>query len=348
MSLRTTLALIVAALVVGALVYVNPFERGDKKQEEPPWFYQVSMDDINVIEVNHQGKQVRFVRNEEDAWVFVDPAGIPPSHQRWGGMTLLLSGPQTRRLLRDTIDDPAKYGLDNPQTIIDFDMVGGRHIQVRLGNKTSDGGHHYAQITGYPQLFLIVSNWGDVLIRLATDPPYPKWYVKRDPDEIVELNIYAGDYTDENTPWLSFTREDDGWYVQDWTKDKEATPVDQERWEQIKPLLAGPPDISVAKYKASDDEDYEPFGITKDTSAIEIRFEGFTERGTRFIDGVLFKLGSKTPDGGGYYARSESSEAVRPVLVLPAQWVETILALYDDIPYGQPQQAKAQEGATSG
>ena len=335
MSLRTTLLLVVVAIVVGIVVYINPFKEEEEKRETQPWFYQVSEDDLETIEVLHEDKQVKFLKIGERMWAFEDPAGIPPRHARWGGISLLVAGPQVRRNLATTtttIDDPAQYGLDDPTTIVNVGLAGNRTLQIRLGRMTTDGRQHYGQVIGFPQLFLVVSNWGDVIARLATEPPLPKWFVKRDPEEIVEMNIYLGAPTSEEAPLLRFRQEGDVWTVKDFTKDSEAVPVDAERWADILPLLSGPPNVSV-EVVAVEDGDYTPWGINDDSSTIELRFLGRTDKGTSFLDGIPFRIGDKIPDKQGYYARPEIDIFRKPVLFLDAEWTETLLNLFDDIPY---------------
>ena len=335
MKLRTTLLLVMAAVAVGVIVYINPFKKSPELQEASPWFYQVDEDDIDFIEIIHQGDRARFVRVAPYSWAFEDPEGIPPSHYRWGGITLLFTGPQTRRDLTvaaPIIEDPAQYGLDDPGTIVNVGLTLDRELQFRLGDTTTDGNHHYAQVGDFPQLYIIASAWGDVVARLVTERPYPEWYVKRDPEEIREVNVYKGDPTSEETPVLRFGRKRDGtWLVRDFAQDADATPVDTERWEEILPLLSGPTSVSVEAYEV-EDRDYTPWGIADDSRAIELRFLGRTERGTSFLDGVLFKIGSKTPDGQGYYARVEEDIIRKPVLVVDAEWTDKLLGLYEDIP----------------
>ena len=74
-----------------------------------------------------------------------------------------------------------------------------------------------------------------------------------------------------------------------------------------------------------DDQDYTPWGIGEDSDAIEIRFSGETERGTRFTDGVLLILGHKNEDGSAYYAKSETNFIRQPIINLPAEWVDTFV-----------------------
>lgn len=360
MNLKVTGALALAAVLVGAIAWSNAFallatrldegsldnynivqtsfgrfEAVEKKADKSPWFYQVSEDDIQTIAVRHHDKDVSFYKTELRTWAFTDPEGIPPSHQRWGGVTLLLSGPGTRRDLTaalPTIDDPAQYGLDSPDTIVDVGLTANRSLQFRLGDLTTDGRHHYGQVSGFPDLFLIASSWGDVISRLAGEPPVPKWGVERDPSIIVELNVYRGDPTAEATDGVSFIQDykTGAWTTIDSRLGPEEYNLDLDVWSPYIAMVPGP-DISVAE-PAVDDYDYSPWGIEDDSRAIEIRFSGTTERGTRFTDGVLLRLGDKSDDGAVYYAKSESNFARQPVLALDAEWVDAFLDLSEDVP----------------
>ena len=100
----------------------------------------------------------------------------------------------------------------------------------------------------------------------------------------------------------------------------------------------GPGNITVA-VPIVDDRDYSPWGIVDSSNSIEIRFSGTSDSGTRFTDGFLLRLGDKTEDGKFYYAKSESDFVRQPVLRLDAQWVDAVLGLFDDVPYGDEEGA---------
>jgi len=162
----------------------------------------------------------------------------------------------------------------------------------------------------------------------------PAWFIKRDPASISEMNLYGGNPDSKETQVVQFKNEEGLWTARDYYVHNTGTPVDPERWAALLPLLTGPPDIAV-EVPLVEDLDYSPWGITEDSLAIEIRFRGETQKGTVFFDGVLFRIGSKTPDGLRYYTRSETDEFHQPVLLLDPEWTETLLGLFDDIPYGE-------------
>ena len=255
MNVRVTIALVVVAIAVGAVVYFNPFQPDPEPRDDSPWFFQLAEEDIQSIEVIHRVengeddqavKTVSFVKTspEHYLWEFVDPQGIPPDRNRWGGITLLLSGPKTRRDLTPQsiiIEDPAEYGLDDPATVVKVGLTLDRDLEFRLGHETTDGYHHYGQVIGFPQLFIIADSWGDVIARLAAEPPIPRWYIEHTPEDIVEVNVHDGPRFGDDTTTLTFDYdEDDGWTVQLRPTDEEKRPVDTERWAEVQKLLGRP------------------------------------------------------------------------------------------------------------
>ena len=336
MNWKLTVGLVVVAAAVGVLAYFNPFLGDEEPREKKPWFYQVSFDDITKIQVQAEENTESFHKNDEEIWVFDRLDGIPPSHQRWGGIVLLLSGPQTRRdfsTVRAVIDDPVEYGLDSPELIVKIGLTGDRDLEFRLGNKTTDGAHHYGQVIGFPQLFLITEIWGQVLARIANEPPIPKWWEARAPETITEVNIILGIPGKAEAPYLRLQQEDDvGWVAKHFDTDEENRPLDEERFADYIPLLGGPGGFTVEKYRVRD-RDYGDWGIDQNGHSVEIRFSGTTERGTRYIDGVLFLIGNKTEDGRSYYAVPASDQALVPVIHVDAEWADTLFELVSNVPY---------------
>ena len=346
MNWKFTAALVVVAVAIGAIVYFNPFAGEEERAPKDPWFYQVSFDDIIHIKVQSGDNVESFTKIGEGSWVFDRLEGIPPSHLRWGGIVLLLSGPQTSRddirVERRTIDDPAQYGLDDPGLIVNLGLTGDRDLEFRLGHKTVDGNSSYGQVIGFPQLFLIADIWGDVLGRLANEPPVPKWWEIRDPETIAEVNIVLGTPGKMDPPYLRIQQKDGEWFARHFTSDVDNRPLDEEVWaSEYIHLIGGPGNIKVAEYRVRD-RDYVDWGIDQDGLSIEIRFSGLTERGTRYTDGVLFLIGNKTEDGKHYYAVPASDQTLVPIILIDAEWADTMFNLVDNVPYAA--EAAAQSG----
>ena len=333
MNLRLTIGLIVVAAVVVAVVLINPFAKEEVRQPDAPWFYQVSMDDITEISVGNGDDYRRFFKNEERVWVFEDPENVPADPQRWGGMTVLLSGPKTRRLLIDSPDDLDQYGLTDPYTVIDVKLSGDREITVEIGNETPNGFYRYGMVTGYDQLYLINDSWGDVLTRLAVEPPLPPWHNDQLPETVLGLSLYRP-LEGEEREELRFRYDDDQWWVSGPEDLKDRKPVDEERWAEIIPLLNGPPDASIAVFNVGSAG--APYGVSTLSRTVEIRYQKISERGTDYTAKLTFRLGLKAPDTERYYGQvAYSSYPAEPVIYLPAGWAETLFGLFDDIPVGE-------------
>lgn len=338
MNVRSTVIFVVAALVAGTVVILDPFDEREQEGPGKPWFYQVSVDEIETIAVTHDGQRIKFVRSTPHRFLFEDPSGVPPDETRFGGIPLLASGPRAKRELSpssDLVEARSEYGLQEPETTISLGLSAGRSLEFRLGDKTSDGRHHYGEVAGLPGLFLIASSWGDVLARLADEPPLPKWYVERDPEDIVQLNLSLRDVRSDASV-LRFRNIDGEWTVRHTATGDDAKPVDIERWSEIMPLLRRPADISVSKLEVEDSA-YSDFGIDDDSSTIELRFLGMSTGGTEFIDRLTLKIGDKTQDGRRYYAMVHGSDDQQPVLAVSSEWVDRLLGLFDNIPYAADQ-----------
>ena len=340
MNLRLTLALIVVAAAAGIVVYINPFKETQTRTPDSPWFYQVSMDDIVEISVNHGDESRSFFRNEDRVWVFADPEDVPADPERWGGMTSLLSGPRTRRLLLEAPDDLDQYGLANPSTVIDVKLTGDREIQVEIGNETPNGIYVYGKVTGFDQLYLINDSWGKVLTRLATEPPLPKWHSSRLPDRVIGLSLYRPVEGQEGPEELRFRFDDDQWWVSGPEDVKDRKPVDMERWGEIEPILQGPSGASLAVYNVGSAG--APYGVSNLSRSIEIRFQQTTQRGTDYTANLTFRVGYKAPDQEQYYGQvAYSSYPAEPIIYLPADWTEKLFLLFNDIPVGEVVEAES-------
>lgn len=170
----------------------------------------------------------------------------------------------------------------------------------------------------------------------------------------MEVNVHDGPRFGDETRTLTFDYdEDDGWTVQLRPTDEEKRPIDEERWAEVQKLLGRPLGVAVA-VPFVDDKDTTPWGIGDDTSsAIEIRFPGTSQGDVKFTDGDTYVIGHKVEceddanvpipceDGAmaqgpeRYYAQRISDHLINPILYVDALWVDSLFALFNDIPYGE-------------
>lgn len=309
MNIRHTFVLaVVLALAAGYLMLapVRPAE----EEENPPWFYVADEGDITVLEVTYQGERRAFVRRGT-GWYFQDPPDLPVNLDRWGGVVLLASGPRSRRLLAERVEDPSRYGLDPPQGRIRISLAGGPTLTVLLGDLTPDGTGQYVMLEGSPRLFVVDAGWGRVLGELATRPPYPYWYPHWDAEQVTDLLVEAGD------AFLLFSRQEEGWV----REGPESTPVDPAWWEEtVAPLLTGPRRVEVLSGGLEEPARY---GLEEPWLTVRIQYRLPQPVGDRTFGEAVYRIGRR--EGDGYYAAVEDPSP--PLLRLDAGWVEGVARL---------------------
>ena len=306
------------AAIVGVLALLNPFESSPEPEADPPWFYNVTSDDIARIDIATRSSSESFVKIGPGQWHFRDPEGVPVDNQRWSGVPLLLSGPQSQRILFESVDDPDRFGLSQPTADIKVHLENGEILRVIMGDETPDAAAHYVQMEGFPQLFLIDSSWGRVLIRIADESPIPNWYLASK-----ESSVFTGVDVRVGGEETKFRKNEEGWQFED------GSALSQVRWDEVLPLLNGPPVFQVVEERVQDPR---PYGISEESDSVSIRFKAETERGVEYNDQATFLVGddSSEPDGKYVYVDGQGL-----VLLFDPNWVRVMTQLGADPPYAQ-------------
>ena len=133
MSIRTSIILVVALAMVAGYVFFIQLRQVEEEKEQPPWFYNLDISDLTRIHIKGGEENASFHLGEDNVWRIGDPDGIPVGLERWGGITLLLTGPRSRRLLDEQPAELVPYGLDAPPTVVEVDLKDGRSINVLPG-----------------------------------------------------------------------------------------------------------------------------------------------------------------------------------------------------------------------
>jgi hypothetical protein len=197
MNLRLSILLVVTLLIFGGTFLVLRFTDSNEPKNESPWLYRIDEGDIIGLELVYQGEEIAFFRSPASLnWYIAGEPGVSPDipvfQQRWGGTPLLLSGPRVTRPLSDTIDDPAGFGLDPPETAVTvFDRYGNT-IEFHLGIPTPDNKNQYARLVGHDSLFTVPIEWAQVVNRLAFDPPVGRLY-QIDPRDVLLVQFFRGE-----------------------------------------------------------------------------------------------------------------------------------------------------------
>ncbi|MBI2907917.1 MAG: DUF4340 domain-containing protein [Chloroflexi bacterium] len=175
MSFRITALLLVALAALGSYVFFYEVQKPDKQNIQAPWVYNIDLKDINAIKVVYQGKTVDILWDEEkSSWFAREPVIPKVDNDRVNGIRVLLSGPRSKRVVARNPQNLAAYGLDTPRIQTRVGLNTGEVWNIKLGEKTPDGGGVYVMFEGYDVLYIVDYTWSDELSRFVTEPPIPK------------------------------------------------------------------------------------------------------------------------------------------------------------------------------
>ena len=329
MNLRLLLVLISAAsyVSIGVVWFItNPSV--ETKEPQPPFFYTLDPRDIRGISLETQGETLSWsLREEVNRWYFDDLTNIPADMFRWGGITQLLGGPRTQRVLSQYIENPEQYGLGNPKSQFTVTLRDKSKVTLLLGDLTPNGANNYARVEGFPQLVLVDASWGAVLERLVTEPPYPEWYyssLNGQPREVLLFN------NNEVTRAYGWERSEEQWYLcnipietDPCSGDRKAdtNKVDNELDHFGNPIIGGAVALGLG-----DDDEHEPYGTIIDSPYIAVRIENLNEEtGVTEVTRLTMTIGDTTEDGESRYAvANETSD----VILVDAKWADRVLELF--------------------
>jgi hypothetical protein len=174
MSYRFTFVLTVIAVVMAGLIFLRPSVGNDETANENPWFYLVDDTKVDRIAVDYFGQQETFVRDETRTWHVgsLEGPAVGPDFQ---GTPFLAAGARSPRIIAEEASEEelALYGLDDPKIKMEVHLEDGIEYLVLLGNLTPDRINNYAQVEGYPGVYLVDRTWGEHMAKLVTDTPLP-------------------------------------------------------------------------------------------------------------------------------------------------------------------------------
>jgi hypothetical protein len=143
---------------------------------DPPYprLYYIDKDNSIVhIGVVHGGEAVDYQKRPgSEEWVAVKDSEVPVAQDRWQEILPMLTRPPISQVVSDEIENPAQYGLDQPQTRVQVSTSQEAPFDFYLGIPTPDGQSRYAQKRGGQELFAVPEAWAKMLEGLATAPPY--------------------------------------------------------------------------------------------------------------------------------------------------------------------------------
>jgi len=166
---------LILILLAGIAYNFLKVESGGKVDNRPLiWSVEEETIDRLRVQLPKEGRSVAFFKDKQDKWYFDDEDELPVDTKRWGGIVSLVSGPKSKRMIAEKVEDLAQYELDNPQMVITLTLQNQRApLEILFGRKTPQGDQYYVKLKNSPVLYIIYDTYCEVLMRLAKDPPFP-------------------------------------------------------------------------------------------------------------------------------------------------------------------------------
>ncbi len=329
MSLRLSLVLVIAAcwIAIGASIVVKQLGQ-EERTEQPPFFFTLAPDDLRNISITSGANSTSWHFRENDRrWYFDDQKDVPTSLYRWGGITQLLGGPRSQRELKKTIDNPALYGLDDPLLTVNVRLRDDRQLTVQMGDLTPDGGAHYARQSGYDQLYTVDYSWGDVMLRLVEEPPYPDWFYTMDPAEATEILLFEAN---EVTSGYAIDEDSADWVICDLPASdapcQGTTPIDTDLIMDYLSHFGDPAIDGAEALNLNDRTAFEPYGLGVDAPYIHIRREVQVRELLTEVYRTSMIIGDPTPDGNYRYAVANETE---DIIRVDKAWADKMLEMFE-------------------
>ena len=291
---------------------------GDDEQEATllrARLYTVAQDDIVDVTVQTEAGTVMFERRD-DGWYFAD-SPVAVNLDRWGGVVLLLSGPEVeRRLAAPGV--LSEFGLDEP-AIVSVGIAEGSRVEVRLGAETPDGRNVYTQLESRSEVALVNEPWARVLRRLAAEPPLPYWYYRVDP---ALVRLFEIESADGIATFLLGLPGADGGSPNRVVRGDAASDLTDAQRDAVLSVAGGPPGFDIAVWPEG--LTLESAGLQSPRAVIRVTYELAVPLEDKSAVSVVYAVGGQREDGDGYYAATPDSPLL---LTFDAAWVEEVLSL---------------------
>ncbi len=312
------LVLLLAVAAVGVAVWLFVLDGPGQPETTPPRarLYSVAQDEVVNVTVQTGTDAVAFEKRD-GLWYFSDDPVLPVNLDRWGGVVLLLSGPEVERRLPPPAA-PHEFGLDAP-SVVGVGLADGRQISVRLGEETPDGRNVYAQLDGEQNVALVNEPWAGVLLRLAVDPPLPYWHYRVDPARVRLLEVESADGI---VAFLLGLPGADGQPSDSVMQGNAASDLTDVQRRIVLSIAGGPATFEVARWPAGLSP--ESTGLDSPRAFVRVTYELAVPLEDKVAVTAVFAVGERTPGGDGYYAATPDSPLL---LTFDAAWVEEVLSL---------------------
>ena len=158
------LILVLAALIVAYAVFSNSQKEqpagDDSAVDTTVEMLRLDKSSIEHIEYTHDGQTVVLKKND-GVWQDANDAELPLDQSYPETMTNGLAFMYATRVIAETLEKEADYGLDTPSLVVKFQTSGGNSYDYSIGDYNGIVNGYYAKISGQNKIYLVAQNVAD-------------------------------------------------------------------------------------------------------------------------------------------------------------------------------------------
>ncbi len=205
-GLRSTLALLVVAVGLGAYIYFVERHRDPASAPEPnEELFTFDADDVRELEVRAEDGAVTELRQDDGVWRLVAPVEAAADDVSATSLAATLSSLEINRVLDEGPVDLEPFGLAAPAIEIGVAADGGNGRQrLLIGDETPTGSDRYAKLDASDRVFLIPGYHRTTLNKTTFDLR-DKTLLDFDRDALDRLEVMSGERT------IGLARDGDDW-----------------------------------------------------------------------------------------------------------------------------------------
>lgn len=204
-GLKSTIALLVVLLGLGAYIYFVESKRPDTPVETKEKVFTVESDKIQEITVKAAAGDRTTLQKVNNAWQVTAPVNAKADETEASGLTSNLSSLEIQRVVEDAPSDLKPYGLAEPRVEIAFKTAEDKEPRrLLMGEKTATGGDLYAKLATDKKVFLI-SGYLDNTFNRTTFELRDKTVLRFERDKIDLIQIRTPEHT------VQLTKADAEW-----------------------------------------------------------------------------------------------------------------------------------------
>lgn len=289
---RSTLYLILAAAVLGGIVYYfeirkhsesSPADEATASESKPAFTFK--RDDIAEVDITRDNQTVK-IENRDGKWVITEPVNTLADQTNAGAIADDLAGLRLERTFPAPPDKMKTYGLDQPGVAVEVRIKNDGAHRLRLGSKDFSGTSVYALVDDSKDVALVSSS-----LLSASDKSLNELW-DRSVLDVAQGDVTSIDLANENGK-IALNKEGAAWKIM--------APVQGDADDNaVTSFLTGLTSGKAADLISESADNLTKYGLDRPKVTLTTHLQGGGERS--------LAVGSK--NGNKYYAKSSDRAAI--------------------------------------